>query len=107
MRRFTDKYINIEWQASCLFLDETCIPTNDIIYDISKFKGPTTIKGGFYDSCISIKKSYEKMTDSNLPISNRLLQPFLGFTEAASKSLMGIHNTVNKEKAKLNKNRYN
>ena len=74
----------------------------------SKFKNaPTSIKKGLYQSCNSIKKSYEKIFDSNLSYSDRLLQPIVGITEATSKSLMGIHYTLNKEKAKINKNRYN
>ena len=36
-----------------------------------------------------------------------MIQPIVGIIEAASKSLMGIQNSINKDKAKKNRNRYN
>jgi hypothetical protein len=75
---------------------------------ISKYKNaPENVQDGIKGSYLSIKKSYNKITDTNLDISERMIQPIVGIIEAASKSLMGIQNSINKDKAKKNRNRYN
>ena len=73
----------------------------------SKYKSaPKNIKEGIISSFKSIKKSVNKVINSDLPFTDKLVEPLIGLTEATSKSLMGIHNQLNKDKAYLYKNRY-
>jgi len=74
---------------------------------LSKFSdAPHSLNSGLKSAYKSIKNGIRKFNNNNISISEKIIQPVIIITEVTSKTLMGIHSSINKDKKNINKNRY-
>ena len=74
---------------------------------LSKFSNaPHSLNSGLKSAYKSIKDGIKKINNNNTTIYEKIIEPVIIITEATSKTLMGIHSSINKKKKNINKNRY-